>query len=331
MTPRRRYYYGSLRRTLHKVPVEWESTTEWPVHPLRVGHTKKIHSRGVAGSSEHRAQPLMEYPRLKWSVSWTSWRVNQTIPASPCQESSRAERPQNKTNKKMKNHKTTELVSPSSMDEFVQVLASLLESTIAANTAIVLTTMEREEARTTVLKENAGPVKTIILQTTMTDLKIDESVQANLIQEVKSLKEEIMSLKMMMMKVTFTNVAVKEGESSSSCERIANVQAQQVLACEDFFQLGSSMNLLDITEYITSVLEAFQKGEGIQLPNDVLYWPGIGGSTDSYRLYRRLLPGDHKAKRLQFQDIVVNHLHALLGSKPRIATDEQGKSIMFRE
>jgi hypothetical protein len=258
----------------------------------------------------------------------------------------------------MKNHDIIDEVSPSSMDEFVQVEdlnqeeegASVLESTVAADASVP--PIGKEE-RTTALKENVPRLNTNI-QTAVTDLNAEEeNVQAMLLQEVISLKEEINSLKMMM-QVTCTNAAVVKEEANASCDEridsgvdiaesdsmrrinilVAISQAQGVLAREEFFQKPSdhwNVSEFNITKYITSALEAFQRGQGIQLPTDVLHWPFQGGSKQASNLYQLFKSGETKAKCLKFQDIVVNHLHLILGSKPRLEKDAEGELMMFCE
>jgi hypothetical protein len=243
----------------------------------------------------------------------------------------------------MKNHDTTDELPPSSMDEFVQVEdlnqeeegASVLESTIAAD-------------------ESVPPIGQEV-QTTVTDLNAEEeNVQAMLLQEVISLKEEIKSLKEDVTELkSGTNVAVVKEEANVSCDeridsgvgipesdsmRLINIlvsydQAQGVLADQDFFKKNSPsygrVRKFDITFFITCALEAFQGGRGIQLPTDVLRWPFQRGSEDPDTLYRQLNSDAITDNCLKFQEIVVNHLHLLIGSKPRIEKDAQGELMMF--
>jgi hypothetical protein len=64
---------------------------------------------------------------------------------------------------------------------------------------------------------------------------------------------------------------------------VAHVQLQFVLACEEDYQ-KHYVNMFDSTVYIiTSAFEAFQRGEGIQLPTDFCAGLSKEGSKEANR------------------------------------------------
>ena len=131
-----------------------------------------------------------------------------------------------------------------------------------------------------------------------------------------------------------TGVDVPESDSMRRINiLVASARAQGVLEDQEFFKTYHQWHAreFNISKYITSALEAFQHGEGIQLPTDVLHWPFKRVSQEPRHLVELLRDDEKEAKYRKFQEIVVNHLHLLLGSKPRIEKDEQGELMMFYE
>ena len=245
----------------------------------------------------------------------------------------------------------------------------VLESTIAADERSVATTKVQED-RTTGLQETISPLTTDIdpvsgvkvneiLQSILNEIKsVKEDVhsaEANItgaVTELKSLKEEMKSLNMLM-EGSFANLTVVKEESNNACDEkietgvdipesdtmrriniiVTNNKAHRVLINQDFFEKsGDYVTKVDIASYITSALEAFQRGEGKLLPTNVMYWPFYRGtSMEPSILFQKLKSEEQDAKCQQFQDMVVNHLHLLVGSKPRIERDAQGQLVMFCE
>jgi hypothetical protein len=247
--------------------------------------------------------------------------------------------------------------------------AAVLESTIIAeDDENIPTTMVVREDATNVLQETVRPVTTDmepvpgvkvdkILQFLLDEIKcFKEDVHSNItgaVTDLASLKEDMKSLKMMM-EGTFANVAVVKEDAntagdeknetgveipeSDSMRRInvlaTNSKALRVLMNQDFFQnyCFGDVRKYDIGLYIMSALEAFQRGEGTELPTNVLRWPfqSLRPSKPD-QLILELRSDEIEVKCLQFQNMVVSHLNLLVGSKPRIEKDAEGKLMMFYE
>ena len=247
------------------------------------------------------------------------------------------------------------------MDEFVQVEDLNQEEehvTVVAADERSLPTAMVEDDRTTGLQETVSPLATHI--DPVPGVKVNEILQS-IWNEIKSIKEDVHSAQAnitgavteKLESVTNLGVVQEEVNKASGDEKVnsgvdipesdsmrrvnilvTNDKAHRVLINQDFFEKlsWSAVRKFDIASYITSALEAFQQGEGKLLPTNVMYWPFYRGtSMEPSILFQKLKSEEQDAKCQQFQDMVVNHLHLLVGSKPRIEKDAQGQLVMFCE
>jgi hypothetical protein len=87
----------------------------------------------------------------------------------------------------------------------------------------------------------------------------------------------------------------------------------------------------DFNSFVVSTLYSFLGSKGVELPDDVLYDEDFSELDEEERreALEDLDEYEIKQKRMVFYNVTMNHLHILLGSKPRKESGKDGSTIMF--
>jgi hypothetical protein len=87
----------------------------------------------------------------------------------------------------------------------------------------------------------------------------------------------------------------------------------------------------DFNSFVVSTLYSLLGSTGVELPEDVMYDEDFAELDEAQRQHflRRLDNYEIEENRKIFHNITMNHVHILLGSKPRIESGKDGSSFMF--